>query len=347
MSKSLYEKFESQIKDYVKERGNTIFLVMVNYNIASLNSTDKSIYVRYNMSPECKSDPLEFGTRESINGRYSFIKNDDAKNSIIGRLMNKEILKVDLKFEEEDIELIFDYNLELQVLNICQSTFSTILDLIYTKDTKSDITLNRYDIPISLEIRNALYERLESHMMKAYQKVCRKKLYKFISRRKANIQFYYIFTVFRVVFIQDKCIYNPLLDCERNRRLFEQTQLYQECQRHTELYKGMKIYFATDETICKSFDINKGIKLNNIFLMQILFGLINDSFPNDRTVFYLSKLVANDALTEEQYLQLKPESRAEYARLTTLYDFCDRNHIRLGETSGASLYEKISKATLL
>lgn len=303
--KSLYNYF----RDY-----NFPVSIMVNYKVITFNNQAIKIYMR-TVKGE-KDRELEIGCYEkNESGRNEFRQNDRATSLLLKVLLETKILGNDLGFVKEDINLVFDnpatgkaaYNENLRFVNISQNTFLSIMDRFYTqydpklRNVVAGVTLSQND-------SSAIFSALESYFMENYMYIFSKKVEKHLSRCKAiRIKSYYIFNIFIPVFIQGPCIINPLLDCNLRRKSLEGSMLLKYCEENKEEYRGLIVKFCSLKELSDSLNFKKTIVLENDQVLNILFGLYNESnYPNKFRMLYM-EFKSSDELSSRSY----PESESE------------------------------------
>lgn len=341
------KEMEHLISEQVSNHGNTTFTVMVNHRLVTVDPQSpggkrRLVYVRYNRSPKAVSDPLEFGIY--LSGKQSFTVTPEARDEVFRLLQNPNIVQADLGISPDDIRLKFQINMGLKLINIVQSSFDEVFNLIYKEDVVGKININGRDL-LQAE-REDLYQRLNDYASVSYLELLNKKLLRAVGGTKNALKFYYTFDVFRPMFITGPCVFNPLLEAKRNARLIKNSELFKLACKHEVHYKDLTIYFMTDKDICESLHFDGGTYLKPMFIQNLLFGLFSDTFPNTRLKLYVSRMGEGKALTREEYIALPTEDRGDYIEVDRLLEMCASHCLVLGHNKASDLYKIVSTARL-
>lgn len=342
---SNYERLYNSMSDYMKNRSGSNQAILVNhsflsYSNKSLGISRKIIYCRYNLDPKVVRK-LEFGVIDSSAKFSKFQRETAIEEFVLRKLLETKVHGVDLGFTEDRIKLEFVHNSSLKLLDISQNTYDSLFNSIYVKNERMNGTLSSKE-------RNELYRAFETSSFISYSNLLKRKVLKYLRRNtKSNsmIKFYNTFDVYRVLFVKGPCVFNPLLEPLRNKQLFEQSQLYEASKEKIVEIKQLFVYHLDDKKICESLNFNGYTKLTYGFISMIILGILNDSFPNNRSFLYQNNF-SGDILSIEEYSDLSPESKSEYSERNTLLGLCANYHRRLRHSNEISLYSIVKDAKL-
>lgn len=340
-----YERLYNSIAEYMKNRSGSNPALLINhsfitYTNRNLGINRKIIYCRYNLDPKV-TRKLEFGVIDASSKFNKFQKESAIEEFVINKLLETTIHGVDLGLSTDLINLGFTHNSSLKLLDIFQLNYDKLFTKIYVEDDKMSGTMGSKE-------RNILYKAFETSSFISYSNLLKQKVLKYLRRNsKSNsmIKFYYTFDVYRVLFVKGPCVFNPLLEPERNKKLLEESELFKASKNKVVELKQLFIYHLDDKKICESLNFNGYTKLTYGFISMVILGILNDSFPNNRNHIYQSNF-SGDIISVEKYISLDPESKSEYSERNTLLGLCSSYYRRLGHSNEISLYEIVKTAKL-
>lgn len=341
------KEMEQRISEQVSNHGNTTFTVMVNHRLVTVEPQNpggkkRLVYVRYNRSPKAVAEPLEFGIY--LSGKDSFTVTPEAKEAVFKLIQNPNVVTLSLDINPEDIKLKFQINMGLKLINIVQSSFEEVFNLVYKEDVVGKLNVGGRELLQSE--REELYANLNDYASVAYLELLNKKLLRAVGGTKNALKFYYTFDVFRPMFITGPCVFNPLLEAKRNARLIKNSELFKRAQKHEVHYKDLTIYFMTDKDICESLHFNGGTYLKPMFIQNLLFGLFSDSFANSRVKKYVDRTVEGRVITRDAFIAVPAEERSDYIEIDGLLQMCMSHCLVLGHNKAGDLYNIVSTARL-
>ena len=351
----------NKLKGFLKSKGQSIWALQINGELLQMNFAKRdrdnkptsemkkyTIHVLYDYDVKNHDDSdggkVVFGYYASVDGRRIFIKDNSAeiKKVVLERLENPLILGLDLNFDKDLIDISFETNRNLRLLNIKQNTFDKVSQELYFEGAT----------PKSMDpqMHKTLLERLDAFYLTNYAVLLKNVVLRYLSsirRTNMGLKKLELFPVFCYVFINGPCISNPFLERKSYCDVIFKTKLFASCKEHIIEAKGITIYAASMKKISEALNFSDYIKITPLFLYNILAGLFSDRFPNDREFYYLNPADSSSGLlSEEQYLSIAPENRAGYLKVSSLYLLCSRYFVSLAQPSIPALYNAVKTASL-
>lgn len=351
----------NKIKGFLKSKGQSVWALQINGELVQMNFAKRdrdnkptsevkryTIHVLYDYDVKNHDDSeggkVVFGYYASVDGRRIFIKDDsdEIEGIVLKILSNTLVLGLDLGFTEDLLDISFETNRNLRLLNIKQNTFDKVSQEFYFEGAT----------PRSMDpqTHKLLLERLDTFYLTNYANLLKNVVLRYLSSvRRSNMALkkLELFPVFCYVFISGSCITNPFLERKSYCDVIFKTKLFAACKEHIIEAKGLTIYAASMKKISEALNFSEYIKITPLFLFNVLAGLFSNRFPNDKEFSYLNPTDSSvGVLSEEQYLGLMPEQRAGYLKVSSLYLLCSRYFVSLAQPSVPALYEAVKTASL-
>lgn len=318
----------------IRKYPGKVFTIVVNndiVNCAKGYAKPKLAKVRY------KKD--RFGTELRI-GYY--IKTDagnrlenvpEVESMLNSRLQETIIGDVDLLGYIPDIYNIeINLNTDFNIISIVTPAYKIARDISMKNETGMiSGAINGKAIEVSTMME--LYDWFQKYSIDAYHNVL-----KFILMRKLKevreLKFYFLMDAFVPISVyasSNSFLFNPFMYLPKYKNEFEQSQMFKLGNNTKKSYCDLTIMFLTPKEICKCFDMNRFVKFNWEFFIEVLGGWFCNDMPNPNKVFYI--LVTDEELpsiiTEEDYRE-HSWAKDNYARITTLENACRRYSRSLG-----------------
>lgn len=354
---SIESRLKSKIESSLKNSGNTGYLVLINYKPITLNTQTgsvnfyenksggnaRSVYVRFNRTAQ--PGELEFYTIKKQDKKSNVVVDIDIEYAILEYLSRTYLFDIKTGIDKSNVDIDIEFNQDLRIMNIKQNIFIKFFDLIYRQDIKETISLGTN--VINSEVRNILYNSMERYAFSAYSDMLMR-LTKQLRRVRGAISFYNIFPdhVYVPLFITGSCIFNPLLESSRNVNLFKNSDLYKSDKLHHERYRSIYVDYMTEVNICRCLHFNGYTKLDSKFILELLYGLINPSYPNKDSVYYESRIIENKFISKDDYIRLDSRDRVDYVERNLLLHHCSLYNLRFGIGKASDLYNIVSTIAL-
>jgi hypothetical protein len=350
------EQISRDIDEVLRTKSNNSYTLLINNKLlqvardsnSSKRGKDNKTAIRVSYIEESNGDKgFQLGHLERINNRSRFIPDYNLKESFLKIITDTRVFGLDLGISQDDLNIEIEINQAFRLINIKQSTYMELFNKIYVEDTEKISFKNGRTI--SIQERNYLYTEFDTSSMSSYLALYDKIISGHLRRTgRKDIRNFYIFDVWRPLFISGPCVFNPILEVKRYRPIREESKLFSKAKEYQVSYESLDVYFCSDKDISESLNFSKVIRLSTGFVLNILLGLLNQNFPNVETDVYSPKDTSYIVtLTRKQWLELDESQRGLFVSNNSLFYHCVRNTLQLGFSTPDDLYNIVYRARIL
>lgn len=359
---TLKEVFMDKIRKYMKDRGTTVYLLCINNKLMQVPKYDSeghavldergevqkvNLYIRYNPLPNV-DEPLEFCVYVRRNGAQVLTPLDnDTVDVILDILVSTKIGPIAINLDDiNSLDVSIEVNSNLRLINLKQNLWNDLANEIYFHPTGNKFTIGSQEFTSA--DRERLFRFFDMHYLDAYLTLYNHKIHKYLkamARTNIELRFLSTLSIYRYIFVKGPCIVCPLIDCSKHFALLSKTQLWEDANRKVINVKNLEVYSICNSLLNTDLKFNGRTELNDQFLLQLLFGLFNPVYPNDRQHIYWIPGKAGTAITESEYNLLPLEDRGPYIKTTTLANLCNSYSIRLKHNKWENLYNIVRTAS--
>lgn len=315
----------------LNSRGNNFFRVLINYGEIKIGSS--SVYVRAE-SVDGETVPV-FGTFSRSGRQAEFKEVPEFISQIEGALLNKILVGIDFSADFPDNDFIIEVNQRLRMINIVQSHYANLVKSIFEKELVTELRGNH--MVLNQSQIQTLFDYFESDLSRKYLEFLDSRpLNSFINGHK---EFYHlrILGKFALVSISGSCIYNPILKCAKFYKVFKETALYKESQKHKITVDGTEVCILSYREICECLGLNQFINFHHKIVPLLVLGVFNPvKFPSLNSKVYLTE---GGVATEEEFKKMDLEP-GTFSVVNELYLLIN-NEKRLLGLSNIEQYMKI------
>lgn len=312
-----------------------MFTVVLNNDIINHDGSferPKIVRARYKQDRYSKEVILGYYVKKADETRLEDI--EAVKMQLEDKILDTKIGEVDLAeyiVDKEKIEIkVFP---EFNVISIITPAYRLAkeVSLKEQKDLMNGVTIAGKKLEVGAIVQ--LRSWFTKYSIESYHDVIK---YILIRRLKEcrELKFYFLLGSYVPVVIygdSSNFLFNPFVSLPEMKKPFQDSLMYLMSRQTIKEYEGLTINFATPLEICRGFNLNKFVKFNYEFFIEVLGGWFSSSMPTPDVAIYFYTGNADEddvpaVMTEEQYKQAD-WAKDSYLKVTTLEYAC-RSYFR-------------------
>ena len=311
---------------------NKQFAIVVNSDVVDMGSGTHTKIARVKYKRDNHREELILGYCKATNKKVKLINDATTEERIVSILSNQVYADMDLSYLPSKIEeYTININLDYAVVYLTSATYRAVKYLAMHTNETTPIVQDRDGNQIPSGTIRKVYDKFLSDSINAYHNVVHHLIYNRVLKRDNALSFYFLIDSYIPVNIfgdSESFIFNPFINIPKVRQQYEKSWIYKMSQFITKSCNGLTVQFLTPKEICKGFGLNKYVRFNLDFYIEVLGGLFSNDLPNPTTHFYVLKY--RDEFTEDYPLVLTEEAfnsnrdwaSGDYMESTTLEQLC-------------------------
>lgn len=315
------------IKEKLQKFPGRTFTIMINNNILDY-STDpsKSRIVKAKFRKDKYHSGLTVGYFQKIGMDMKLRNLDEVIDRIDTELLETKIGSIDLgAYIKDKTKVEIKIDSDFNIIEFTTPAYKIAKQVsVQNKGAMTGGAIGGIDIDVYTMTQ--LYNWFTKYSIEAYHNVV-----KFILLRKLkeaqDMKLYFLLNAYVPVMIYGDAssfLFNPFTGLPLYRQEFEKSRMYLLSRQTVKNYFGLTVSFLTAKEICQGFSLNKFVKFNYEFFIEILGGWFCDEMPTTNKEFYILQYANEDfpkVLTVDEFND-SDWAKGNYRKITTLTYAC-------------------------
>lgn len=317
----------NMIKNQIQKYPDRTFTIVLNNNVLNYSTeADKSRIVKAKYRKDKYHTGLVVGYFTKIGSEMKLRHIDEVVEKLGDEVLNTYVGDINLADYIKDVEKIdIRVNGDFNVIEITTPAYKIAKQIAtqnegaMTKGAIGGVTIEVYTM-------TQIYNWFTKYAIESYHNVL-----KYILIRKfkesQEMKFYFLLNAFVPVMVHgdsSSFLFNPFLGLPMYRSEMDNSKLMFLASQTVKEYYGLNVYFLTAKEICQCFNLNKFVRFNYEFLIEILGGWFCDAMPTTNQEFYILTVADEDlpqAISVEEYND-SDWARGNYRKISTLTYAC-------------------------